>query len=96
MEPRGESEADLYRRYEKRIVDLEWQVEQLEGTVAKYVPIVDALKDAKMLADALAERLVTGRTVQWTRVQVSIAILALFVPSCVTAGLTVLIIKTTG
>lgn len=80
MPLRDEYEGDLFRRYEARIVALEIGLRDLAATVAADSKIVSELRDAKLLADAIAERLNEGRRWTVTKLQVAVAIAALVVP----------------
>lgn len=83
----------MFRRYEVRIVTLELKVADLEQFETKYAPIVDALQSAALMATALAAKLDQARRGTLSRVQIAVAIAALFVPSALTAALTLLIVR---
>lgn len=93
MDDRQRDEADLYRRYEARIVRLELRVDDLEAFEAKYAPIVDTLREAQLVAVALVAKADLARRGVLPKWQIVIAVLALFVPSILTATLTFLILK---
>lgn len=92
MDDRQRNENDLYRRYEARIVRLEIDVEDLKAFRQKYTGIVDVLRDSALMADALAAKLELARRGALSKWQLAVACFALFVPSMVTAGITILIL----
>lgn len=92
MGDRDEYEADLFRRYELRIVALEFKVEALEGVNEKYTPVIEALHEAALVATALKAKMEKARLGTLSRTQIVVGVLALFVPSFVSAGLTLLIV----
>jgi hypothetical protein len=93
VDDRTEHEAELFTRYEARIVRLELRVDDLEDFKKRYAPIVDTLRDEQLVGIALAAKAELARRGVLPRWQVTIAIMALFVPPVVTAALTLLIVK---
>lgn len=92
MPERDEYEADLFRRYEARIVTLELKVEHLESVNDRYTPVIDALHEAQLVATALKAKMERARLGTLSRTQIVIGVLALFVPPFLSAGLTLLIV----
>lgn len=93
MPERDEYEADLFRRYEARIVTLELKMEWLEEQMKKYSPIVDVLHEAALVATALSAKLERARIGTLSRWQIAVGVLALFVPPVLVSSLTYLLVK---
>lgn len=93
MDARDEYEADLFRRYEARIVSLELRADAFEDYVAKWTPIVEKLRDAELIATALAAKLDLARRGALSKWQIAVAVCALFVPPVLTMGLTLLVLR---
>lgn len=93
MDEREAYEADLFKRYETRIVALEYAVDGLRVTADRYIPIVDKLRDNELVAEQIAARLRASSTLGLSKVHVAIGIAALFVPSIVGAILTALLVR---
>ena len=96
MEDRQRAEAELFTRYEARIVAVEIGVSELRALAAKYVPIVDKLRDSDLVADAIADRLRETATMKLTKVHVVIGVAALFLPAVVSALLTYALLHAAG
>lgn len=93
MDERSEYEADLFRRYEARIVKLELRCDDFELYVKKWTPVVEKLRDAELIATALAAKLDLARRGALSKWQIAVAICAVFVPPLLTMGLTLLVLK---
>lgn len=80
-------------RYEARLVALELRADRIEDTCEHYWPIVDQLRDSKLVADQIAERLRQSTALGLSKVHIALAMLALFIPSVVGAVLTALLVR---
>lgn len=88
MPGRDEYEADLFRRYEARIVALEVDVSAHHEEWKHYKALVDKHETDRMIAQAIADKIVEQRSFALTRRQVAVATVALFLPTTVGALLT--------
>lgn len=77
------------------MVALELDVDALQKACDRYWPIVDRLREAELVADALAIRLREAASFRLTKVHLAIGLLALFVPAVVSSLLTLLLLKAT-
>lgn len=93
MDARSEHEADLFRRYESRIVKLEGRCDDFDDYMQKWTPVVEKLRDAELIATALAAKLDLARRGALSKWQIAVAVCALFVPPMLTMGLTLLLLK---
>lgn len=84
MEARNEYEADLFRRYESRIVAVELLCEAFDTFKEKYMPLIDALVSDVEVDKRVKEALKRERAIVLTRVQLYIAFAALILPSLFT------------
>jgi hypothetical protein len=93
VDDRTRQEGGLYARYEVRIALLEVRYAELEADGKHYWPIVESLRDNRLVADEIARRLREQRTFTLTKVQLLVGLGALFVPSVVGAVVTALLLR---
>lgn len=84
MEERQRYEAEVFNRLESRLVAVEVLTAALNAFRVQYQPLVDALVTDVEVEKRVKEALRRERSIVLTRVQVTIAILALCIPSVLT------------
>lgn len=85
MPERETYEADLFRRYEARIVTLELLHAETRAAVEAMKPVVDNLETDRLLHDAIAANLTHRDAVRLSRLQLALVVVALFVPPTISA-----------
>ena len=93
MDDRTRHQGDLFTRYEARIVALEIVLEDVRHDCEHYWPIVEQLRDGKIVADAVAKKLLEDTTLGMSKVNLWLMAAGLLVPAAVGPLVTVLLIK---